>query len=93
MAPFMSRPRRRRTARKQKFFLGRHLAGARLPKPKGGPSQPFQRMVGFIKQLVDECGMGDITFPGWGTGAPRESRFQRMHISHGQVMVEKRKRS
>jgi GT2 family glycosyltransferase len=48
-------------------------------------------MVGFVKQLVDECGMGDITFPGWGVGAPRESRFQRMHISHGQVMVQKRK--
>ena len=46
-------------------------------------------MVGFVKQLVDECGMGGITFPGWGVGAPKASRFQRMHISHGQVMVQK----
>lgn len=50
-------------------------------------------MVGFVKQLVDECGMGDVTLPGWGIGAPRESQFERMHISHGQVMVQKRTRA
>jgi len=46
-------------------------------------------LVGFIKQLVDECGMGDITAPEWGVGKPRRSRFHAMQISPGQVFVFK----
>jgi hypothetical protein len=78
---------------KRKHVFGK-LFGHQAPKPanrKNSFPSHSSGMVGFIKQLVDECGMGDITFPGWGVGAPRESRFQRMHISHGQVLVQKRK--
>jgi len=46
-------------------------------------------MVGFIKELVDECGMDDITRPGWGIPPFRPSKFQKMHISHGQVIIVK----
>jgi len=46
-------------------------------------------MVGFVKQLVDECGMGDITLPDWGQGPPRKSKIRRLHISHGHVLVER----
>ena len=52
------------------------------------PSHQFG-MVGFIKQLVDECGMDDITIPEWGMPPYRPSRFQSMQISHGQVFIIK----
>lgn len=80
-----SRPERR-------GFLGKLWKRSAADSKQGFPSHS-SGMVGFVKQLVDECGMGDVTFPGWGIGTPTESRFQRMHISHGQVMVEKRKRA
>jgi hypothetical protein len=47
-------------------------------------------MVGFVKELVDECGMADITHPEFGTGPSRASRFQRMEVSTGLVVVVKR---
>jgi hypothetical protein len=47
-------------------------------------------MVGFIKQLMDECGMGDITLPNYGIEPFRASRFLRMVLSHGQVFIAKR---
>lgn len=47
-------------------------------------------MVGFIKELVDECGMGDITMPNYGLSPYREPRIQKIQISHGQVFVVKR---
>jgi len=47
-------------------------------------------MVGFIKQLVDEQGMNDITKPNLGIKVPqRESKFQEMKISYGQVIITK----
>ncbi len=46
-------------------------------------------MVGFIKQLIDECGMGDITCPGLGLSPYRPSKFKQMHISHGLVIIVK----
>ena len=46
-------------------------------------------MVGFIKQLVDECGMGDIAHPKWGCVPYRPSSIHRMHISHGHVIIIK----
>lgn len=46
-------------------------------------------MVGFIKTLVDECGRGDITKPGLGTAPYQASKFEKMHVSHGQVIVIK----
>jgi SAM-dependent methyltransferase len=46
-------------------------------------------MVGFIKELVDECGMADITHSRWGVAPHRQSRIDRMLISHGHVMIMK----
>ena len=46
-------------------------------------------MVGFVKELIDECGMGDITHPKWGTAPQQSSRICRMQISHGHVIVFK----
>lgn len=80
-------PRRRRLA--LRYLLSRLLRRP-LPPPleKRLPSHDYG-MVGFVKELVDECGMGDATLPGWGTGAPRPSRFEKMQISHGHVFVWK----
>jgi len=50
-------------------------------------------MVGFVKQLIDECGMADITCPGWGLAPVRPSKFEKMHISHGLVIIVKAKQS
>jgi hypothetical protein len=47
-------------------------------------------MVGFVKELVDECGMADITDPQHGIPPPRASRFQRMQVLPGLVLVVKR---
>jgi len=77
---------------KRKSFFGKRQPPQTSDQKKSFPSHT-SGMVGFVKQLVDECGMDDITFPGWGVGAPQKSRFQRMHISHGQVMVQKRSRA
>jgi hypothetical protein len=46
-------------------------------------------MVGFIKELIDEAGAGDITHPRFGTGSPRASRFREMRLSHGHVLIIK----
>lgn len=49
-----------------------------------------QGMVGFVKELVDECGVEDRTRPGLGTAPYRECRFERLQISPGHVLVVKR---
>ncbi|MGI9067506.1 MAG: class I SAM-dependent methyltransferase [Pyrinomonadaceae bacterium] len=46
-------------------------------------------LVGFVKELVDECGMADITREDKGTPPYRPSKFQEMHISPGQVFILK----
>ena len=47
-------------------------------------------MVGFIKQLVDEQGIADITRPDQGNKIPnRESKFLQMEIFPGQVFIVK----
>ena len=48
-------------------------------------------MVGFVKELVDETAMNDITFPGLGISPFRSSRIARLEISLGQVLVIKRR--
>jgi hypothetical protein len=48
-------------------------------------------MAGFIKQLVDEAAMGDATDPSRGIGPHRPSKFRRLEITHGQVIVIKSK--
>ena len=46
-------------------------------------------MVGFIKELIDECGMADITHPRHGHSPQKESIFERMEVCHGQVFIVK----
>jgi hypothetical protein len=46
-------------------------------------------LVGFIKELVDECGMADITRADRGTPPYRPSKFKEMRILPGQVFIVK----
>jgi hypothetical protein len=56
--------------------------------PQKFPNHNFG-MVGFIKTLVDECGMADITHQKFGVPPHRQSKFKKMQISHGQVFIVK----
>lgn len=47
-------------------------------------------MVKFIKELVDECGMADITKNKANKLPMRESKFESLFITHGQVVVIKK---
>jgi hypothetical protein len=46
-------------------------------------------LVGFVKELVDECGMADITRTGPDATPARQSKFKEMKISPGQVFIVK----
>ena len=46
-------------------------------------------LAGFVKELVDECGMADITREDRGTPPYRASKFKEMRISPGQVFIVK----
>jgi len=46
-------------------------------------------LVGFVKELVDECGMADITRADRGTPPYRPSKFKEMKIAPGQVFIVK----
>lgn len=46
-------------------------------------------MVGFIKELVDECGRSDITHASRGVPPHRESRIERLLIRPGQAFISK----
>ncbi len=46
-------------------------------------------MVGFVKELIDECGAEDMTHPSFGAGTPRKSRFDWMRVSLGHVVIRK----
>jgi hypothetical protein len=46
-------------------------------------------LVGFVKELVDECGMADITREGMGRPPSRPSKFREMRISPGHVFIVK----
>jgi SAM-dependent methyltransferase len=46
-------------------------------------------LVGFVKELVDECGRADITRTDRGTPPYRPSKFKEMKISAGQVFIVK----
>jgi hypothetical protein len=46
-------------------------------------------LVGFIKELVDECGMADITREDRGTPPYRPSKFKEVRIFPGQVFIVK----
>jgi len=51
-------------------------------------SHPFG-MVGFIKELVDECGIGDITHPRFGIPPVRPSSIAQMTVRPGLVLITK----
>ena len=46
-------------------------------------------MVGFVKELVDEMGMPDITHPDFGIAPPRPSRFRELRFTLGHLVVVK----
>lgn len=74
--------RGRRLLRKAVGYLRWHGVQARFPSHDYG-------MVGFVKELVDECGAADRTHPQYGRGTPRASRFEWVRVSHGHVIVKK----
>ena len=79
-----------RATRAQKLALVRRAIGFlryRLVR-KSFPSHQAG-MVGFIKELVDECGMPDITDPRFGPGPQRASRIAQLSISVGLVIATK----
>jgi hypothetical protein len=46
-------------------------------------------MVGFVKELVDELGMADITHPQFGIAPQRASRFREMRLSTSHLFITK----
>jgi SAM-dependent methyltransferase len=46
-------------------------------------------LVGFVKELVDECGRADITRTGPDATPARQSKFKEMKIAPGQVFIVK----
>ena len=46
-------------------------------------------MVGFVKELIDECGMADITHPDFGNAPQRPSKIREMRISPSHLFVVK----
>lgn len=46
-------------------------------------------MVGFVKELIDECGIEDATHPEFGIGNQRRSRIEWMRVSLGHVVIRK----
>ncbi len=71
--PFLNRPLR----------LGKRLLNAKQFRSHDAG------LVGFVKELVDECGMADITRADRGTPPYRPSKFKEMKISPGQVFIVK----
>ncbi len=46
-------------------------------------------MVGFVKELIDELGMADITHPQYGTKPHRPSKFTELRISTSHLFIIK----
>ncbi|HYP52313.1 MAG TPA: hypothetical protein VEQ42_02170 [Pyrinomonadaceae bacterium] len=46
-------------------------------------------MVGFVKELIDELGMADITHPTRGRPPQRASKFRELHLSPSHLFVVK----
>jgi hypothetical protein len=70
-------------------IVGRVLSMAKAAVLKTQAHTHDFGMVGFVKDLVDEVGMADITHPKLGAGPPRPSKFREMRISPGHVFVIK----
>lgn len=83
-------------ARLQQSPVGRKLplAGTALAKAKAAVLRAQYTshdygMVGFVKELIDELGMEDISHPQFGTGRKRESKFREMFISTSHLFITK----
>ncbi len=63
-------------------FLKRNLV-KRFPSHEYG-------MVGFVKQLIDECGIDNATHQKFGHPPARQSIFLKMQVSKGQVIIVKK---
>jgi SAM-dependent methyltransferase len=71
--------------------LGKWIANKRKASYRSEnrfPSHDYG-MVGFIKELVDECGMADLTCPGLGISPHRLSKFHEMLVTPGLVIILK----
>ena len=77
-----ARERKLTHLRKALGFLRYRTVRKHFPSHQAG-------MVGFIKELVDECGMPDITDPRFGLGPQRASRIARLSIGVGLVIATK----
>ena len=62
--------------------------GSRLFRKKTFPTHLYG-MVGFVKQLIDEVGLGDATDHQRGVAPVRSSLIERMQFSRGQVFIFK----
>ena len=56
---------------------------------KDSDSSQAYGMVGFIKSLVDEWGMTDVTNPEWGYPPQRSPLISHMVVSAGLALVRK----
>ncbi len=70
------------------------LAAKILSKVKAAVLKPQYHshnfgMVGFVKELIDELGMGDITHPQHSAVSPRSSKFRELRISPGHFFIIK----
>jgi hypothetical protein len=58
---------------------GRHYTG----------SNHTDGMVGFVKELIDDCGAGDITFPEFGIGPVRGPEIDELRVVRSLVAARK----
>jgi hypothetical protein len=70
---------------------GAPLAATGSPFPNDGRRFPSHDlgMVGFVKQLFDECALPDICHPRFGRPATRKPWIRDMQVSSGLVIIEK----
>ena len=46
-------------------------------------------MVGFVKELIDECGIEDITNPEFGRGPKQQCKFRHMYVAPSHLFIVK----
>lgn len=74
----------------QSLRLARRVASGLLPGWAKRPLSSHQSgMVGFVKQLVDECAWGDVTYPGLGVTSARRTAIESISFHRGQCVVRK----
>ncbi len=74
----------------QALRVARRLVRTLLPGIHKRPLPSHQHgMVGFVKQLIDECAWGDVSFPGLGIASSRASAIESITFHRGQCVVRK----